>query len=64
MVRLDHHGMKIGDLAHSMTHFDPVLTAFGFTRQDAVRSVCWYIDGTRRSSSSSLKSVDEFRFCE
>jgi catechol 2,3-dioxygenase-like lactoylglutathione lyase family enzyme len=45
MARLDHLGITIDDLPHSIAQFDPVLTALGFTRQDAVGSVSWYADG-------------------
>jgi catechol 2,3-dioxygenase-like lactoylglutathione lyase family enzyme len=45
MARLDHLGITINDLPHSIAQFDPVLTALGFTRQDAEGSVSWYAEG-------------------
>jgi catechol 2,3-dioxygenase-like lactoylglutathione lyase family enzyme len=45
MARLDHLGITIEDLPHSIAQFDPVLTALGFTRQDAEGSVSWYAEG-------------------
>lgn len=45
MARLDHLGITIDDLPHSISQFDPVLTALGFTRQDSVDSVSWYVEG-------------------
>ena len=42
MALLDHLGITVEDLARSTAQFDPVLTALGYTRQDADGSVSWY----------------------
>ena len=45
MARFDHLGITIDDLPHAITQFDPVMTALGFTRQDAEGSVAWFAEG-------------------
>jgi catechol 2,3-dioxygenase-like lactoylglutathione lyase family enzyme len=42
MATLDHLGITIEDLTRSIAQFDPVMTALGYTRQDADGSVSWY----------------------
>lgn len=45
MARFDHLGITIDDLPHAISQFDPVMTALGFTRQDADGSVAWWASG-------------------
>jgi catechol 2,3-dioxygenase-like lactoylglutathione lyase family enzyme len=45
MARFDHLGITIDDLPSAVAQFDPVLTALGFTREDADSSVAWSADG-------------------
>jgi hypothetical protein len=42
VATLDHLGITIDDLARSVAQFDPVMTALGYTREDADGSVSWY----------------------
>jgi len=44
MPVLDHLGVTIDDLSRATARFDPIMTALGFTRHDADRSVSWYRD--------------------
>jgi catechol 2,3-dioxygenase-like lactoylglutathione lyase family enzyme len=41
MALLDHLGITVVDLQVGVAQFDPVLTALGFTRNDADGSVAW-----------------------
>jgi catechol 2,3-dioxygenase-like lactoylglutathione lyase family enzyme len=42
VATLDHLGITIEDLDRSVAQFDPVMTALGYTREDADGSVSWY----------------------
>lgn len=41
MPLLDHLGITVEDLPSAIAQWDPVLSALGFTRQDADGSVAW-----------------------
>lgn len=45
MARLDHLGITVDDIPHATAQFDPVMTALGFTREDADNGVSWYVEG-------------------
>ncbi|MWB96988.1 VOC family protein [Agromyces seonyuensis] len=41
MALLDHLGITVDDLPRGIAQFDPVLSALGYTREDAENSVAW-----------------------
>ena len=41
MALVDHLGITVADLPSAIAQFDPVLTALGYTRNDADGSVSW-----------------------
>jgi catechol 2,3-dioxygenase-like lactoylglutathione lyase family enzyme len=41
MALVDHLGITVADLPAAIAQFDPVLTALGYTRNDAEGSVSW-----------------------
>ena len=41
MALIDHLGLTVDDLPAAIAQWDPVLTAIGYTRQDADASVAW-----------------------
>jgi catechol 2,3-dioxygenase-like lactoylglutathione lyase family enzyme len=45
MARLDHLGITVDEIGRGIEQFDPVLTAMGFTREDAAGSSSWYVEG-------------------
>lgn len=42
MPIFDHLGITVDDLPRGIAQFDPIMTALGFTREDAAGSVAWY----------------------
>jgi catechol 2,3-dioxygenase-like lactoylglutathione lyase family enzyme len=45
MAILDHLGITIDDVPRAIAQFDPVLSALGFTREDADNGASWYLEG-------------------